>query len=103
MLGWAAAAALLAFLYARRLFGDRVAARADAAGLTVHSVFGDHVYAAEHIAALELRRPAGRGIVQIVPVKGRGKQRGLTLNSLVEDEDEVAGWIAAVDPVQGRG
>lgn len=95
LLGWvlAAGAGLFAILYVRRAFGDLVAARADAAGVTIHTVFGDHGYAAEDIAAIEIRRPAGQGILQIVPVPGRGKQRGLALNGLAEDEDEIGAWM----------
>jgi hypothetical protein len=105
MLGWAMAiaAGLFAILYVWRAFGDLVAARADAAGVTIHTVFGDHVYAAQDIAAIGIAHPAGQGILQVVPVKGRGKQRGLALNGLAEDEDEIGAWIDRVHTLHAGG
>ncbi|HEY0148368.1 MAG TPA: PH domain-containing protein [Allosphingosinicella sp.] len=105
IIGWtmAAACTLLAVVCVRRAFSDLIAARADRAGLTIRTVFGSHVYASEDIAALEIRRPAGQGILQVVPVKGRGKQRGLTLSSLAEDEEQIAEWIDAVHALHAGG
>ncbi|HEY0028389.1 MAG TPA: hypothetical protein VGC35_10995 [Allosphingosinicella sp.] len=98
VLGWAMffVVGLLAILTLRRAFGDLVAARADGTAVTIHTIFGSHQYRAEDLAGIEIRRPAGQGILQFVPVRGQGKQRGLTLNSLAEDEDEIAAWIEAV-------
>ena len=104
-LGWigAVVAALFAGLSLRRAFGDPVAARADRAGLTIHTIFGSHVYAAQDIAALEIRRPAGQAILQVVPGPGGGKQRGLTLNSLAEDEEEIGEWMGRVHALHSGG
>lgn len=97
-LGWALffVTASLGVLTLRRAFGDLVAARADVTGVTIHSILGSHQYWAEDLAGIELRRPAGQAILQFVPVRGKGKQRGLTLNSLAEDEDEIGAWVEAV-------
>lgn len=98
-LGWLAAAgtgamALLAF---RRAFADRVAARGDAQGVIIHTLFGTHAYAVGDIDRIELRRPAGQPLLMVVPVPGRGKERGLALNGLAEDEEEIAAWIETVE------
>lgn len=97
ILGWTIAAAtlVLALLYLRRAFADLVAARADAGGVAIHTLFGSHVYAARDLERIELRRPAGQLILQIVPATGRGKSRGIPVNGLAESEDEVAAWIEA--------
>jgi hypothetical protein len=102
ILGWVLAAVTASFslLSIRRAFGDLLAARADASMLTIYTIFGSHHYAARDIDAIEIRRPAGQGILQIVPVQGRGKQRGLTLNSLKQDEGEIGQWIEAVHAAQ---
>jgi hypothetical protein len=98
ILGWivAAAAAAFALLYLRRIFGDPVAAHADAEGVTINTVFGRHFYAGGDVAQLELQFPAGQPILQVIPVPGRGKMRGLAVNGLAEDSGEVEAWIDAV-------
>ena len=102
ILGWAIAAAAIVFalLYLRRAFADPVAARADGAGVTIHTLLGSHFYAAPDIDRLELRHPAGQPILQLVPAAGRGKTRGLAVNGLAEDEAEVEAWIDAVRETQ---
>lgn len=92
----AAAATVFALLYLRRAFADPVAARADGEGLTINTVFGSRSYAAADVAALELHFPAGQPILQVIPVAGRGKMRGLAVNGLVENVAEVEAWIDAV-------
>jgi hypothetical protein len=96
-IGWilAAVSIVLAVLYLRRAFGDPVAARADAAGVTLHSLFGTHLYAAGDIERLELEHPMGQAILQVIPAPGRGRKRGLAANGLVEDGEEVQAWIEA--------
>lgn len=98
ILGWVVAAVTLifAFLYLRRAFADPVAARADGEGLTLNTVFGSHFYAANDIAALELHYPAGQPILQVVPLPGRGKMRGLAVNGLAAGPGEVEAWIDQV-------
>jgi hypothetical protein len=98
VLGWALffLLAVMLVLTVRRALGDLVAARADVTGVTIYTIFGSHQYWAEDLAGIEIHRPAGQGILQFVPVPGKGKQRGLTLNSLAEDEDEIAAWTEAV-------
>jgi hypothetical protein len=97
-LGWifAAILACLTLLYLRRAFADPVAARADADGVTINTLFGSHSYARGDIERIELRRPAGQPILQVLPVAGRGKKRGLTVNGLAEDCDEVEAWLQSV-------
>jgi hypothetical protein len=98
ILGWILAATALAFalLYLRRAFADPVAARADAEGVTIHTLFGSRFYRAEDIATIELQHPAGQPIFQIIPEPGRGTTRGLAANGLVEGEGEIELWIDAV-------
>lgn len=81
----AAVMAVLLILYLRRAFGDPVAARGDAAGVTINMLL-----------RIGLRRPMGQAILEVVPVEGRGKTRGLTANSLAENEDEIEAWIGAI-------
>jgi hypothetical protein len=90
---FAAAALIFVLLYLRRAFADPVAARADASGLTVNTIFGSHHYAAEDVAAIELQFPAGQPILQVIPVGGRGRMRGLAVNGLAETVDEIQDWI----------
>ena len=89
----AAVTLVLALLYLRRAFADLVAARADPGGVAINTLFGSHVYAAGDLERIELRRPAGQLILQIVAAPGRGRSRGIPVNGLAEDEDEVAAWI----------
>ena len=102
-LGWllAAVTVALALLYLRRAFADPVAARADAEGVTINTLFGSHPYPAGDIDRLELLHPAGRPILQVIPAAGRGKMRGLAVNGLVEGEEEVEAWIGAVHSAFG--
>ncbi len=105
-LGWvlAAVTAALALLYLRRAFADPIAARADAEGVTINTLFGSHLYAADDLDGLELRHSAGQPILQVIPAAGRGKMRGLAVNGLVEGEEEVEAWIGAVNAAfEGRG
>lgn len=104
-LGWAVAAimAAMALFYFRRAFADLVAARADVDGVKIYTLFGTHAYPSRDIDRIELRWPAGQPILQIVPAPGRGKKRGLAVNGLAEDADEVAAWIESVgDAWHGR-
>jgi hypothetical protein len=105
IMGWVSVVvtAGLALLYLRRAFADPVAARADSNGLTIHTLFGTHVYALRDIDRIELRRPAGQYILQVVPLPGQGKSRGLAVNGLTEDSDEVEAWIVAVRDVWRPG
>jgi len=100
-LGWALAAVtvVLALLYLRRAFADPVAARADAEGVTINTLFGSHLYGAGDLDRLELQHPAGQPILQVIPAGGRGKMRGLAVNGLFEGEAEVEAWIDAVHAV----
>ena len=104
VLGWVLAAitAALAVLYLRRAFADPLAARADAEGVTIHTLFGSRFYTASDLVGLELQFPAGQPILQIVPATGRGKVRGLAVNGLAESTEEVEAWIDAVQAAQGR-
>jgi hypothetical protein len=45
---------------------------------------------------IELRRPTGQPILQVVPSAGQGKMRGLAVNGPPEDSDDVEAWIDAV-------
>jgi hypothetical protein len=104
MLGWVLAAITLALavLYLRRAFADPLAARADAEGVTLNTLFGSRFYAASDIDRLELQYPAGQPILQIIPDAGRGKSRGLAVNGLAESAEEVEAWIDAVHAAQSR-
>lgn len=97
-LGWVGAVVMAAFtlLYLRRAFADPVAARADADGVTINMLLSSRFYAARDIERIELRRPMGQGILEIVPVAGQGRKGGLAVNGLAEDEDEVETWIGEV-------
>lgn len=105
ILGWVLAAVTLALavLYLRRAFADPVAARADADGVTINTLFGSRFYAAGDLDGIELQRPAGQPIVQIIPLPGHGRMRGLAANGLAEDADEIESWIHAVHGVWRAG
>lgn len=102
VMGWVGAAvmATLTLLYLRRAFADPVAARANSEGVTIHMLLASRFYAARDIERIELRRPMGQAILEVVPVAGRGKKGGLTVNGLAEEEDEVETWIDAVQAAQ---
>lgn len=99
----ALASALFALLYLRRAFADPLAARADAEGVTIHTIFGSHSYSAQDIEALELQFPAGHPILQIIPRPGQGKMRGLAVNGLTESVDEVQDWVERAHSVGAAG
>jgi hypothetical protein len=104
-LGWGLALVSAAFvlLYLRRILGDPLAARGDAGGVTINMLFGRRFYAAGDIDRIELQRPMGQAILQVVPVAGRGKMGGLAVNGLAEDPDEVEAWIDSVRSAQRGG
>lgn len=104
-LGWALALTATAFLllYLRRAFGDPVAARADANGVTVNTLLKSRFCAARDIDRIDLRSPMGQPMLEIVPVAAGGKKLGLMVNSLAEDQDEVEAWMAAVVAAQRGG
>lgn len=98
IVGWVFVAVTLALavLYLRHAFADPVAARGHADGVTIHTLFGSQHYAATDVDRIELQHPVGQPILQIVPVPGQGKKRGLAVNGLTEDSEEIEAWIDAV-------
>lgn len=102
VMGWVGAAvmATMTLLYLRRAFAGPVAARADCDGVTINMLLGSRFYAARDIERIELRRPMGQAMLEVVPIAGQGKKRGLSVNGLAEDEEEVETWIGSVQAAQ---
>lgn len=99
----AAASAAMAALHLRLLLSaGSLAARADAGGVTLRSLFGTRSHPWPEVEALYVRRvatPAAEQVLVVLRARGR-REAGVAVNSLEEDAGEAEAWVEAAEQMR---